>query len=789
MPAEAPAVANAANALALDVEAAEGTDATAAAAETPPAATLSPKRKTLRNRLRLRSRSSPSNSSASPSVRRADAEQPIETADSPIDSAVASDELTPKKSRSLIALVTRVARRNSKGSPSVDATAEVAASPPSSKQRGRKFSARLLNVGVNSAKVGIEFDKPYVKPPHRHASTSTSIDELLDAAAAAAAADSDGFAYDDAAAAEHNGDTELQDRNADAASNDVASLHDFKVNLSTAAVPTSPIKVRSSRANSRSRSPAASIKSITSVKSNTSVKSTASVRSTASIRSGRSVKSSSSSKRVTSNTTTAAATANDQQFHIVDVEEHPAASYQRATVSSSVASEARKVINKRSPSPSQQQQQQQHKQHSSRSASPRSAPTAAANQSSTTATSTSADTNGYDVEGEHGTDQQAAVATAAAAAAAVINGSDSECDGVSESSEFASVNDTHDDDVASNSDSSSGSVHRDDRIHQHSIHSKHSRSGILNSSAIRSISSSYIASPITSPQHLQQEQQQQQYQQQHDWVDAALSKGRLTGLNDEQMTALLAANTTSNCNDTPTSVHRERNHSSNSVDGAHDAAQLLQHDADAHQYSDDHLSDDDDVDSGSGFDSVYSNNHHNNNNSNSNGQHNGTRHHSDSRHRDSPIQLQQRSVLQLDTTTANATDSNAKHTTTSCWDRLHGEHEQRQQWLYDIAQLQQQHARMQSTQGSKQRHTTSKHQRSSSAAMHKQQRSVQYDNMFDSGSGVDDVNAVGVHNSSSNNAELLWHVRLSVPKGVHDAANHYNPHANDGTSLESYIDV
>jgi hypothetical protein len=96
---------------------------------------------------------------------------------------------------------------------------------------------------------------------------------------------------------------------------------------------------------------------------------------------------------------------------------------------------------------------------------------------------------------------------------------------------------------------------------------------------------------------------------------------------------------------------------------------------------------------------------------------------------------------------------------------------------------------MQSTQGSKQRHTTSKHQRSSSAAMHKQQRSVQYDNMFDTGSGVDDVNAVGVHNSSSNNAELPWHVRLSVPKGVHDAANHYNPHANDGKSLESYIDV
>jgi hypothetical protein len=761
-------VAEATHALKLDVAAAEGSDQMGTAAESLTPATLSPKRKTLRNRLRLRSRSSPSNSSASPSVRRADEEQPAEAADSPIGSPIVSNELTPKKSRSLIALVSRVARRNSKDSPSADTTAGAAASPQSSKQRGRKFSARLLNVGVNSAKVGIEFDKPYVKPLHRHASTSTSIDELLEAAAAAAAAESDGFAHDDAAAAaKHNSASEQRHYDPAAADNsNIASLHDVRVRLSTAALPSSPTKVRSPRANSRSRSPAASVKSITSAKSNASVKSITSVRSAASIRSSTSVRSSSSSKHVKLNAATAAATAaavDAYQLDVLDEQQQPAAGYQRSTLNSTVASEARKASNSRSPSPSSQQQQQQHTQRSrSRSSSPRTA-VAAAN----------VDTNDVHAEADV-TDHTPTAATA------VGNGSINECDAVSdESSEFASVNDDDiDDDVISNSNSDNSSVHRDDKIHQHSIHySKHSTSGdggVLNSSAIRSISSSYIASPITSPQHIQKQQQQQKqqkqqkhhYQQQHDWVDAALSKGRLAGLNDEQMTALLAANTTSNsAAHTPTSVLRERNHS--------DTAQLLQHDADALYYSDGHHSDDDDVSSGSGFDSVYSN--HYMNNSNSRGRFSGA--HSGAHHLDSPIQLQQRSVLQLDTTAANASghDSNSKHTTTNCWDRLHGEHEQRQQWLHDVALLQQQHARMQSTQGSKQRHP-SKHQRTNSgiAASKKQHRSIQHDDIFDSGSSIDD------------HAELPWHVRLSAPKSSQGAANHYNSQAHDGKPLSSY---
>jgi hypothetical protein len=728
MAAEAPTVAEATHALKLDVAAAESSDPIRTAAESLTPATLSPKRKTLRNRLRLRSRSSPSNSSASPSVRRADEEQPAEASDSPIGSPIVSSELTPKKSRSLIALVSRVARRNSKNSPSADTTAGAAASPQSSKQRGRKFSARLLNVGVNSAKVGIEFDKPYVKPLHRHASTSTSIDELLEAAAAAAAAESDGFARDCAAAA---ADPDATDNN------NIASLHDVRVSLPTAALPSSPIKVRSPKASSRSRSPAASVKSITSVKSNASVKSITSVRSAASIKSSASVRSSSSSKHV--KLSKAAVVAVDaRQLVVLDEQQQPA-SYQRATLSSTVASEARKANDSRSPSPLSQQQQQQHAQRSrSRSSSPRTA-VAAAN----------VDTKDVHA-GEYSTDHTLTTATA------VGNGSINECDAVSdESSEFASVND---DDIISNSNSDSCSVHRDDKIHQHSIHySKHSTSGgsVLNSSAIRSISSSYIASPITSPQHLQKQQQQHKqhkhhYQQQHDWVDAALSKGRLAGLNDEQMTALLAASTTSNsAAHTPTSVHRERNHS--------DTAQLLQHDTDAHYYSDNHLHDDDDVSSGSGFDSVYSNHHMNN------GVLSGTQH-----HLDSPIQLQQRSVLQLDTTAANASsnNSNSKRTTTNCWDRLHGEHEQRQQWLHDVAQLQQQHARMQSTQGSKQRHRTS----GGTSAIKKQQHNVQHDDIFDSGSGIDD------------NAELPWHVRLSAPKGS-QGANHYSHQTQDGKTL------
>eukprot|EP00953_Heterococcus_sp_UTEX-ZZ885_P040488 20686-Heterococcus_DN1.PRE.2 len=370
MAAEAPTVAEAAHALKVEVAAAEGLDPIETAAESVTPATLSPKRKTLRNRLRLRSRSSPGNSSASPSVRRADEEQPAEASDSPIGSP--SNELTPKQSRSLIALVSRVARRNSKDSPSGDTMAGAAASPQSSKQRGRKFSARLLNVGVNSAKVGIEFDKPYVKPLHRHASTSTSIDELLEAAAAAAAAESDGFAHDSAVAA---ADPDATDNN------NIASLHDVRVSLPTAALPSSPMKVRSPKASSRSRSPAASVKSITSVKSNASMKSITSVRSAASIKSSTSVRSSSSSKHVKLNAATAAATAaavDAYQLDVLDEQQQPAAGYQRSTLKSTVASEARKASNSRSPSPSSQQQQQQHTQRGrSRSSSPRTADAAA----------------------------------------------------------------------------------------------------------------------------------------------------------------------------------------------------------------------------------------------------------------------------------------------------------------------------------------------------------------------------------------------------------------------------